>query len=174
MRTQKAQIRLELPAFQEEKRINKPAVMSEASDLDNGSTAPDLQHLPAGSGAELNATYPSLSHLTRRIANALGITERSAYAIVTDLTTAGYVIKHKDGRRNRYQIQAHRPLAEPASQASAIGDVLAVLLGGITPGQANPRPRPQPPLLVWRRVRYARPRRTLSHCSHYRRAREAV
>jgi hypothetical protein len=66
----------------------------------------------------------------RDIAAALGITERSAYGIVTDLTTAGYVIKHKDGRRNRYQIQTHRPLAEPASQAPAIGDVLAVLLGG--------------------------------------------
>ncbi len=44
----------------------------------------------------------------------------------------GYVIKHKDGRRNRYQIQAHRPLPEPASQAPAIGDVLAVLLGSGT------------------------------------------
>ena len=52
----------------------------------------------------------------RDIAAALGITERSAYAIVTDLTSAGYVAKHKDGRRNRYQIQAHLPLREPASQ----------------------------------------------------------
>ena len=31
--------------------------------------------------------------------------------------------------RNRYQIQAHRPLPEPASQEPAIGDVLAVLAG---------------------------------------------
>src|SRR5579863_2635957 len=65
----------------------------------------------------------------RDIAAALGITERSAYGIVRDLTAAGYVIKHKDGRRNRYQIQAYRPLPEPVSQAPAIGDVLAVLLG---------------------------------------------
>ena len=65
----------------------------------------------------------------RDIAADLGITERSAYGIVTDLTTAGYVTKHKDGRRNRYQIQAHRPMPEFASQAPAIGDVLAVLLG---------------------------------------------
>ncbi len=65
----------------------------------------------------------------RDIAAALGITERSAYSIVTDLTSAGYLIKHKDGRRNRYQIQAHRPLPEPASYAPAIGDVLAALLG---------------------------------------------
>ncbi len=65
----------------------------------------------------------------RDIAAVLGITERSAYGIVTDLTDAGYVIKHKDGRRNRYQIQAHLPLPEPTSQAPAVGDVLAVLLG---------------------------------------------
>ncbi len=63
----------------------------------------------------------------RDIAASLGITERSAYGIVTDLTAAGYVVKQKDGRRNRYQIQAHLPLPEPASQEPAIGDVLALL-----------------------------------------------
>ena len=39
----------------------------------------------------------------RDIAASLGITERSAHGIVTDLTAAGYVVKQKDGRRNRYQ-----------------------------------------------------------------------
>ena len=63
----------------------------------------------------------------RDIAASLGIAERSAYGIVTDLTAAGYVVKKKDGRRNRYQIQAHLPL--PASQKPAIGEVLAVLAG---------------------------------------------
>ena len=66
----------------------------------------------------------------RDVAASLGITERSAHAIVADLTTAGYVVKHKHGRRNRYQIQAHLPLPEPASQEPAIGDVLAMLVGG--------------------------------------------
>jgi hypothetical protein len=65
----------------------------------------------------------------REIAASLGMTERSAYGIVTDLTTAGYVVKEKDGRRNRYQIQAHLPLPEPGSRAPAIGEVLTVLLG---------------------------------------------
>jgi hypothetical protein len=37
------------------------------------------------------------------------------------------VIKQKDGRRNRYQIQAHLPRPEAASQEPAIGEVLAVL-----------------------------------------------
>jgi hypothetical protein len=65
----------------------------------------------------------------RDIAAALGITERSAYSIVTDLTAAGYVVKQKDGRRNRYQVQAHLPLPDPVGREPAIGDVLAVLMG---------------------------------------------
>jgi hypothetical protein len=65
----------------------------------------------------------------RDIAASLGITERSAYGIVTDLTAAGYAVKRKDGRRNRYQIQARLPPHEPAGQQLAIGDVLALLAG---------------------------------------------
>ena len=65
----------------------------------------------------------------RDIAASLGITDRSVYGIVTDLTTAGYVVKHKDGRRSLYQIQAHLPLPEPASKEPAIGEVLALLMG---------------------------------------------
>jgi hypothetical protein len=65
----------------------------------------------------------------RDIAASLGITERSVYGIVTDLTAAGYVVKRRDGRRNLYQIQAHLPLPEPASQEPAIGEVLALLMG---------------------------------------------
>jgi IclR helix-turn-helix domain len=65
----------------------------------------------------------------RDIASSLDITERSAHGFVTDLTAAGYVVKQKDGRRNRYQIQAHMPLREPASQEPAIGEVLTLLAG---------------------------------------------
>jgi DNA-binding IclR family transcriptional regulator len=63
----------------------------------------------------------------RDIAASVGITERSAYGIVTDLAKSGYIVKQKDGRRNRYQIQAHLPMRESASQQPAIGDVLALL-----------------------------------------------
>jgi DNA-binding IclR family transcriptional regulator len=62
----------------------------------------------------------------RDIAATLGITERRAYAIVTDLTTAGYVLKDKDtdARRNRYEIQAHLPLREAVGRERTIGEVL--------------------------------------------------
>jgi MarR family len=65
----------------------------------------------------------------RDIAASLGITERSAHGIVSELADAGYVVKEKDGRRNRYQIQTHLPLPEPGTQEIAIGKVLALLTG---------------------------------------------
>lgn len=65
----------------------------------------------------------------RDIAARLGITERSAYGVVTDLAEAGYVVKQKDGRRNRYQIQAHLPLPDPTGRERTVGEVLALLAG---------------------------------------------
>ena len=68
----------------------------------------------------------------RDIAGALAITERSAHSIVRDLTDGGYVLKHKDGRRNRYQVQADRPLAENVGQERTIGEMLGLLVGAET------------------------------------------
>ena len=62
------------------------------------------------------------------IADRTGVSDRTAYGIVTDLTEAGYVVKHKDGRRNRYQIQAHLPLPV-GSRKRTIGEILALLTG---------------------------------------------
>jgi hypothetical protein len=70
----------------------------------------------------------------RDIATTVNITERRAYAIVTDLTAAGYVVKDKntDGRRNRYQIQTHLPLPEAIGRERTIGEVLEVLVDSNT------------------------------------------
>jgi DNA-binding transcriptional ArsR family regulator len=65
----------------------------------------------------------------RDIAARTGVTERTADGIVTDLTEAGYVVKHKDGRRNRYQIQAHLPLPETDSRKRTTGEILGLLTG---------------------------------------------
>ena len=73
----------------------------------------------------------------RDIAASVGITERSAYDIVTDLTAAGYAVKQKDGRRNRYQIQAGMPLPELTGQRLAIGEVLALLAGATAGSRAD-------------------------------------
>ncbi len=64
----------------------------------------------------------------RDIAAGLGITERTAYGIVTDLTNADYLVKEKEGRRNRYRIQEHRPLGDPIGRERTIGEVLDLLV----------------------------------------------
>ena len=65
----------------------------------------------------------------RDIAASLGITERRAHSIVTGLAEAGYVVKQKDGRRNRYEIQAYLPLPERVGPGPAVGEVLDLLTG---------------------------------------------
>ena len=68
----------------------------------------------------------------RHIAAALDITERSVFSIVPDLTTAGHVLKDKDGRRNRYEVQAHLPLPGAMSRERSIGEVLEILIDSST------------------------------------------
>lgn len=90
----------------------------------------------------------------RDIAGRLGITERSAYGIVADLTAAGYISKRKHGRRNHYQIEAHQPLPEPTSRERTVGEVLALLTppdpgppaerAAADPVPAKPGMRPDP------------------------------
>ena len=71
----------------------------------------------------------------RDLAVALGVTERTAYGIVADLTDAGYLIKEKDGRRNRYHIQDHLALRDTITRERTIGEVLDLLV------DSKPRPR---------------------------------
>lgn len=65
----------------------------------------------------------------REIAAAVGISERRAHDIVGDLTTDGYLTKHRAGRRNSYEVQRHRPLDDELTDQRAIGDILALLTG---------------------------------------------
>ncbi len=64
----------------------------------------------------------------RELAAALNITERSAYAVVTELVDAGYVVKDKDGRRNRYRVEAQLPLPESLGRERTVGEVLRLLV----------------------------------------------
>jgi DNA-binding transcriptional ArsR family regulator len=73
----------------------------------------------------------------RDIAATLGISERRAFGIVTDLTEAGYVAKDKDGRRNRYRIRAHLPLRQAVGREPTIGEMLGLLVD--TPAQESAR-----------------------------------
>ncbi|HVF05433.1 MAG TPA: helix-turn-helix domain-containing protein [Frankiaceae bacterium] len=64
----------------------------------------------------------------RDLAAALDITERTAYGIVNDLSEASYLVKEREGRRNRYHIQEHLPVPGALRPELTMRDVLALLV----------------------------------------------
>jgi DNA-binding MarR family transcriptional regulator len=65
----------------------------------------------------------------RDIAAAVGITERAAHRIVSELVDEGYVVRERQGRRNRYQVRTKLPLRHPLAEEHEVGDLLEVLVG---------------------------------------------
>ncbi len=63
----------------------------------------------------------------RDVADAVGITERAAQRIVADLVEAGYLTRTRDGRRNRYEVHAERPMRHPLEDTHGIGEILEAL-----------------------------------------------
>jgi sugar-specific transcriptional regulator TrmB len=58
------------------------------------------------------------------LARAAGITERSAYRILADLQRAGYVLRQKAGRQNRYDVNPALPLRDPTVEKELVSDLL--------------------------------------------------
>ncbi|MDX6586830.1 MAG: hypothetical protein QOI31_1303 [Solirubrobacterales bacterium] len=65
----------------------------------------------------------------RDIALAVGITERATHRILGELVKEGYVLRERQGRRNRYEIVADLPLPHPLVQERQVGELIAVLVG---------------------------------------------
>jgi hypothetical protein len=70
----------------------------------------------------------------RDIAVTVGITERTAGQIVSDLEQAGYLTKTRVGRRNRYEIHGELPLRHPQHRHHTVGELMGVLQ---TPSQTD-------------------------------------
>jgi predicted transcriptional regulator len=80
----------------------------------------------------------------RDIAETVGVTERSAHRIVSQLVEDGYVVRERIGRRNVYKVKPELPLRHSLSQETEerrIGDLLDVLLGEDGRGSARRKPR---------------------------------
>ena len=74
---------------------------------------------------EVIATDPTAR--LRDIATTVGITERSAAQIVSDLEQAGYLTKTRDGRRNSYEVHDELPLRHPQHRHHTVGDLIRFL-----------------------------------------------
>ena len=65
----------------------------------------------------------------RDIAAAVGITERAAHRILSELVDEGYVVRERQGRRNRYEVKTELPLPHPLAREHEVGYLLDVLVG---------------------------------------------
>ena len=63
----------------------------------------------------------------REVGEAVGITERAAHRIVSELAEAGYIARERHGRRNRYTVRSHLPVPDPLARQRKLGDLLAIL-----------------------------------------------
>jgi hypothetical protein len=74
----------------------------------------------------------------RDIAAAVGITERAAHRILSELVEEGYVLREREGRRNHYQVVGDLPLRHPLVRGREVGDLLEVLLRPAPQAAARP------------------------------------
>jgi len=65
--------------------------------------------------------------LMREVAAQVGITERAAQRIVSELEASGYLSHERVGRRNRYEVHSYLPLRHPLEDHLEIGALLRVL-----------------------------------------------
>ena len=64
----------------------------------------------------------------RDLAEQVGITERAVQGIVKDLEAAGCLTRHREGRRNRYDIVTDRPMRHRVERQHVVGDLLDAMV----------------------------------------------
>jgi DNA-binding MarR family transcriptional regulator len=64
----------------------------------------------------------------REIAETVGITERSAMRVITQLDEAGYLKRDKQGRRNHYTIALDAKFRHPVEAHCTVGQLLEMVL----------------------------------------------
>jgi DNA-binding IclR family transcriptional regulator len=68
----------------------------------------------------------------RQVADQVGITERAVQRIVRELEDGGYLKRTKEGRRNRYEIDASLPLRHPIERHCQLADLVGMVHGRST------------------------------------------
>ena len=64
----------------------------------------------------------------REIAESVGVQERAAHRIVSDLVEGGYLTRRRVGSRNFYELHSSLPLRREGLDEIAVGEILDVLL----------------------------------------------
>lgn len=78
-------------------------------------------------GLVLSYIFHNPSHTAREIASHVGITERTAHKMISDLEDAGYIKRRKSGRRNLYEVDPELPLRHHTKKDILVSNLLAAL-----------------------------------------------
>ena len=73
----------------------------------------------------------------RDIAQEVGITERAAHRIMSDLVEGGYLTRHRVGRRNFYEVHPGVPLRHTIVEERTLGDLLGGLIARPPPASGD-------------------------------------
>ena len=79
-------------------------------------------------GLVLSYVFHHPKSTAREIANYIGVTERTTHKIISDLETAGYIERRKQGRRNVYRVDPKLPLRHHSIQDVMVSDLLDSLM----------------------------------------------
>jgi hypothetical protein len=77
----------------------------------------------------------------RDIADFVGVTERAAHTLVSDLCVGGYLERRRIGVRNHYELRGETVLPDPGLDGRRVAEVLGLL--GVTPSATKPQPLPR-------------------------------
>lgn len=115
-------------------------------------------HLISTHGLVLACVAREPDITTRQIAILIGVTERTAHTIISDLQAASYLSKQKIGRKNRYAVDTTKPLGHPALQlrkdqetTPSVGNFLEAI-GAIPHIQSAGKDRPYSGKSSFRRI----------------------
>lgn len=74
----------------------------------------------------------------RDLAARIGITERAVIRILGELEASGAIRRHREGRRNHYEVDGSKRLRHPLEEHVRLDRLLDLLKGGAAAGQASP------------------------------------
>jgi hypothetical protein len=80
----------------------------------------------------------------RDLADHMGVSDRTAFGVVNDLTEAGYLNRYKEGNRNRYEVNCEMPMRHPTIREHGVGKLLAALVPSAQGESAEPSGRIRP------------------------------
>jgi DNA-binding transcriptional ArsR family regulator len=77
--------------------------------------------------------YRDPNATVREISERVGVTERQAHRVLSDLVSAGYLTRRRVGRRNSYRVNEGQPMRHPAVAAHCVGELLSALASPSNP-----------------------------------------